>query len=313
MTPTNKMENRIDMSARVDERKWAVQLMARVWVILVITIVGAVAGGLFYLIYTTITNGDTKYQRCTDFYITFNEREYPNGMDYYNAYTWNQFIKDDRITDCALENLGGNLDKETVKQCVSSVMLGDYRVLTLSVVSTEPGYVDAITEAYKVALPNFAASIPEISSIELWSCDEMTELRENTRMPNAALLGGIVAFVLACIGFAIYYALDDRIYTQTDVKGYLKDITFIGYKTESLDKEYEANLKKVTDGKKVEIIIASSNLAPASKSCIIEIPMGKVRATQLLRRVDFLTTQECKICGVVITECDSKFLKRYYK
>lgn len=313
MIQTNNKDNKIDMSAKVDERKWIVQLISKVWMIILITVLGAVAAAVIYIVYTSIANGETKYQRNTDYYITFNEKEFPGGMDYYNAYTWGQFVVDDRIVDCAMENLAGDIDRETVKESVAAIMLGDYRLLTVSVTNTEPGYVDAITEAYKVALPNFESSIPEILTIEVWSCDEMTELKENTRTKNAAVLGAICGFVLACIGFSIYYALDDKIYTQTDVNGYLKDITFIGYKTDTYEKEYEANLKKVTDGEKVEVIIASSNLAPTSKSCIIEIPMGKIRATQLLRRVDFLNTQNCKICGIVITDCDNKFLKRYYK
>lgn len=313
MTQKSNKDNKIDMSARIDERKWVVQFISKLWVVLLMTLVGAIVGMLTYVVYTAVTNGETKYQQKTDYYITFNEQEYPNGMDYYNAYTWGQFVVDDRIIDCAMEQLAKDLDKETVKQCVTAIMPGDYRVLTVVVTSTEPGYVEAITEAYKVAMPVFSSSIPEIYSIELWSCEDMAELKENTKIPNAATLGALIALVLVCTGFALHYAFDDKIYTQADVKGYAEELTFIGYKANSYEKEYEANLKKIVGDVKVETIILSSNLAPTSKSCILEIPMGKIRATQLLRRVDFLKTQGCKICGVVITECDDKFLKRYYR
>ena len=313
MTPIDKKEFSDFLGTDADLQKWKLKLLSKLWFVALFTLVGALMGAVIYLAWCKIANGETKYQVATDYYITFNEQEYPNGMDYYNAYTWSEFIKDDHIVEPALESLPEEIDRDCLMSYVSTQMLGDYRLLTVLATGTEPGYAKAISQAYEQALVDFAGYIPEILSIEVWSEGEVTTINENTKLPNAAILGAVIGLVLSAIALALWCAFDDRIYTQADVAGYLPGVTFIGYSGDLFGAELEANLKKLDPEGKAERMSAASNLAAVGSRCILEIPMGGIKATQLVRRIDFLKTQECEIIGVIITRCDDKFLKRYYR
>ena len=142
-----------DFYARpIDLKRFWRQFRKRIWMVVAATVVGAVLGLLIYVLYSNVMSGNTVYQIRNDYYITFNHEEFPNGVDYYNAYTWDGILRDDPIVNKALEADSG-ITKAQILESVKGEILGDYRILTVVVTGTDKELVQKISDAYKVALP----------------------------------------------------------------------------------------------------------------------------------------------------------------
>ena len=61
------------MNESMDMRRFFLCLLKKAWIIVVVTVLCASLGAVIYNLYYEITDGKPKYQKCTDFYITFNE------------------------------------------------------------------------------------------------------------------------------------------------------------------------------------------------------------------------------------------------
>ena len=81
-------ENKVYMEQGMDLKRLVLVLGRKLWLMLAAVIAGAVLGGLTYKIVTNITNGEPEYRASADYYITFFE----DGVDYYNAYTWDGIL-----------------------------------------------------------------------------------------------------------------------------------------------------------------------------------------------------------------------------
>ena len=85
----------------------------KIWILVVAVLVGAVLGALGYKLVDAITDEGQYYRVSSDYYITFNEDE--NGVDYYNAYTWDSILRDDPVVDVVMEYLPEDINREEVK------------------------------------------------------------------------------------------------------------------------------------------------------------------------------------------------------
>lgn len=308
MTQTDKLKNEKFMNEKMNTKRFLLCLSGSIKYLFMAIIFGAVLAAVLYLAVTNIGK-ETEYEIANDYYIVFNEKEYPNGMDYYNAYTWNNFVTDDKIVDAALTKC--SLSKEEIRNSVSSLMLGDYRVLTVVVRNTDKEKVMAISEAYKYAMPEFANAVGELSSIELWSENPIGEVEKENHVANAGLLGAVIAMVIFGFVFAFKYAMDDSIRVGTD----LGRLEFLGYDLEAYKNDLEANIKKITEDKEVIYINDVTKDAGEdieTKYCIINAVFGKTCMTKLEYDLDLLKKKNIECLGVVIKDADEKFLNRYY-
>lgn len=299
------------MKESMDIRRFFLCILRRWWGILLIAVVGAIIGAMSYKIYFAITDGETKYQKSTDYYITFNLKDYPNGMDFYNAYTWGQFALDDKIVDYALEQTSGKVTKDEILSSVTIQMLSDYRVLTVVVTNTDKEKIDVINEAYKVSMPHFADEINELTKIELWSCNEITTINVHNLTKNAALAGLVLALIVASFVWAIYYCMDDRVYVENDWVKKNTQIPFLGYDCDKYKEDTDANIKAIIKSENVKMI---KDIKEASdcKEVIFQIPWGNKHFSAIEYDINVLNKQGIKVLGVVLTDCNSRYLKCYY-
>ena len=280
------------MNESMDMRRFFLCLFSRIWTMLLCILICALLGVVFYKAYFAITDGQERYQRSCDFYITFNEADHPNGMDYYNAYTWGQFLLDDKMIGHVMD-FGGNYTKEELKASVTSRMMSDYRVLTVIVTGTDTRKLESIYEAYKFAMPQFADDVDEITSIRVWSEDDMVKINDHTLELNAALLGGIIGLLISLTAWAVYYCMNDRIYTQADWCKRFPDIAFLGYDHELFDKE-------------------SENPAPQiDEEEILVLKWGE-HATAAQYLLNEKKNNGKHIKGIRLVDCNETFLRRYY-
>ncbi len=308
----NKPDNNF-MKESMDMRKFFLCIFRKWWAILLTVVIGAVIGVCAYKLYFAITDGDTKYQISSDYFISFNEKDFPNGLDFFNAYTWGQFALDDRIVDYCLDQLDGTVTKEEILASVTTDMPSDYRVLTVIVTGTDIDKITKINDGYKLAMPHFAGDVGELLSIELWSDNAIEVANIHNLTKNAAILGAIIALVLAGFAWAIFYCMDDRIYVEKDWEKISGDIPFLGYDCEPYKEDTDANAKALIKSDKVVWAAGIKEIADgAIDGLVLQIPWGKKHATAIEYDINVLKKQGVNVLGVVLTDCNKAFLKSYY-
>ena len=279
------------MNETIDMRRFFMCLKTKIWMIVLCTFVCALIGPVIYKAYYSITDGQDRYQRSCDFYITFNEADHPNGMDYYNAYTWGQFLLDDKMIEHVMD-FGGSYTEDDIKASVTSRMMSDYRVLTVIVSGTDTRKIEAIYEAYKFAMPQFAGDVDEITSIRVWSEDDLIKINDHTHAFNAAILGAILGLFVSTVVWSLYYCMDDRIYTQSDWCRRFKNVAFLGYDCDIFEKES----KEETDINDDEILV---------------LKWGE-HATAAEYLINEKKNSNIQVKGIKLVECDEAFLRKYY-
>ena len=234
----------------VDLRRLWRQFKKRFWIVLIAAAIGAVAGFGIYVLYSNIKSGNTVYRIRNDYYIYFNHEDFPNGVDYYNAYTWDGILRDDPIVNVALENASG-VTKQQILDSVTGEILGDYRILTVVVTGTDSALIQKISDAYKIALPAFADKMDMLSKIELWTDAEIEVYDAYTREGNAAFLGGLIGLLCSLFAVLLYAVFDDRIYTERDWIMRYPDIPYLGKRDTD---EYKVNREHLLedDGNYIE-------------------------------------------------------------
>ena len=291
------------LSERIDLRKLWTQFMHRIWIVIAATIVGAIIGVLAYTIYSNIKCGNAVYQISNDYYISFDYDNYPEGPDYFNAYTWDGFLRDDPIVNYALEELP-DVSKEQILNAVSAEIKGDYRVITVNVRGTDASLVQKISDAYKGALANFADNMDMLKSVDVWTDADIVEFDEYTREGNAAFLGGFIGFLIILFAVLINVVLDNRIYTERDWIYRYADIPYLG----SIDsEEYKVNRDYIIGSDAEATILHISDFQfdaelmtnlRASEAVILSLQAGMTDGDLIDKVVYTLKKQGINISGV---------------
>ncbi len=287
------------------KRIWR-QFVKKAWVIITVTIIGALIGLLAYEAYSYYKSGNTVYTIRNDYYIFLNYEDYENGPDYYNAYTWDGILRDDPIVDYALTLMPG-VTKEQVLESVSGEILGDYRLLTVIVKGTDPDLIQKISDAYKEALPHFASVIDMIDHIDVWTDSAMEVVDEYTRDVNAAILGGLIGLVISVFGLILYYVMDDGIYTERDWVSRYPDIPYLG---EAGSEEDRVNTEHILGDSEGMYVLSVSDFEfnkstfekmRASKGVIVNVKRGTDKG-EVIDKVIFTLKKQ----GVEIKGCRSQ-------
>lgn len=312
------LKNGTYMKQGMDLKRLILVLGRKLWMMLITVILGAILGGVTYKIVTNITNGEPQYRASADYYITFFE----DGVDYYNAYTWDSILRDDPIVDYALTLLPEDITKEMVKAAVSGEMLGDYRILTVHVDAETKEKADMIAKAYQESLWHFGQEIELLDEVALWSQEEAVVFEKNTKTGNAAFLGALIAFFLAGFVLLFYYVLEDAVYVEQDAESRF-GLPVYGLLTKGNDElqkqMFGDNLKFVFGDAGVETW--NGEIVPTAKECehfrnienlLINIPWGRNNCRQVERVIRQLEMQGIKIKGLMITEADDVFIRSYY-
>lgn len=312
------LKNEVYMKQGMDLKRLVLVLGRKLWLMLAAVIVGAGLGGITYKIVTNITNGEPEYRASADYYITF----FKDGVDYYNAYTWDGILRDDPIVDYALTLLPEEITKDMVKAAVTGEMLGDYRILTVHVNAESKEKADMIAKAYQESLWHFGQKIELLDEVALWSQEEAVPFEKNTKTANAAFLGALIAFFLASFALLFYYVLEDAVYVERDAKERF-GLPVYGLLTKGNDElqkqMFADNLKTVF--RDLEVETWNGEIIPTAEDCehlrkadnvLINIPWGRNNCRQAERVLRQLELQGVTVKGIMITEASDEFVKAYY-
>jgi capsular polysaccharide biosynthesis protein len=288
----------------IDLKRFWRQFRKRLWMIVAATVAGAVIGLVIYVIYSNVMSGNTVYRIRNDYNITFNHEEFPNGVDYYNAYTWDGILRDDPIVNKALEVQPG-LSKEQILDSVTGEILGDYRILTVVVTGTDQEVVQKISDAYKEALPAFADIVDMIKSIEIWKDADIEVYDAYTREPNAAFLGGLIGLLISLFAVLMYGIFDDGIYTERDWVINFPGIPYLGKRDTD---EYNVNRSHLLeyDGNYIELAseefrydLDEFDRMRKADGVILKLKPGRDKVETMDKVVYTLAKQDVKIVGVM--------------
>lgn len=288
----------------VDLKRICRQFIKKIWIVIAAIAVGAIIGILTYVIYSNVKSGNTVYRISNDYYITLNYEEYPNGVDYYNAYTWDGILRDDPVVNYALTLMPG-VTKQQILDSVTGEILGDYRLLTVIVTGTDKDLVKKISDAYKEALPHFATEIDMISKIEVWTDADMVVYDAYTRDANAALLGAIIGCVLSVFGLLLYYLIDDGFYSERDWVSRYPDIPYFGILG---TKEAEVNISHIlgtTEGyttlkiSDFDFNVDTFDSMRASKGVILDVREGRDKGEMTDKVIYTLKKQDIAVKGAI--------------
>ncbi len=297
------MTTNCDLRA-IDLRRFWRQFVKRAWMIVVAVLAGAIIGFAAYVIYSNVMSGNTVYRIRNDYYITFNHEEFPNGVDYYNAYTWDGILRDDPIVNVALSE-SPEVTKQQILDSVTGEILGDYRILTVVVTGTDKDMVQRISDAYKVALPAFAEKIDMLKEIELWTDAEIQVYDAYTREKNAAFLGGLIGLLISLFAVLLYGIFDDVIYTERDWVMNYPWIPFLGKRDTD---EYRANRSHILqyDGNYIELACDEFKFDTdefdrmrKADGVIIRIKTGSDRIERMDKVVYTLKKQDINVVGAM--------------
>lgn len=324
------------MERKIDYKKIWLLFWKKAWLVAAFVIVSAIIATGAYNVYRIVTSEGERYRVSSDYYITFNEDE--NGVDYYNAYTWDTILRDDPVVDAAMEYLSDSVSKDEVKAAVTGEMLGDYRILTVHVTSKDPQFAQTVAEAYTQGLAQFADKISMLDTIEVWSLSEVAPVIDENLTINAAILGAVLGFFLGIIFFMIYYVLDDSIYIEKDFTDRFA-VPFLGMvskgQSELCKQELAQNVAYLLKEEDYYLVFADGKKSPAdveelpvkeslslqgedletlrkSSGAILMIPWGRKNANMVEKTIAFLGKQDCAVKGAVIYDSDDSFLRKYY-
>lgn len=294
-------DNTRDLRA-VDLRRLWRQFQKRFWIVVVAALFGAVIGYAAYVVYSNVMSGNTVYRIRNDYYITFNHEEFPNGVDYYNAYTWDGILRDDPIVNVALTK-APEVSKDQILDSVTGEILGDYRILTVVVTGTDRDAVQEISDAYKVALPAFAEKIDMLKEIELWTDSEILVYDAYTREKNAAFLGGLIGLLVSLFAVLLYGIFDDVIYTERDWVMNYPWIPFLGKRDTD---EYRVNREHLLKEGGSYLELSKDEFSYDSKDIekmrnsdgvIIRLQPGKDKTEEMDKVVYTLKKQDINVVG----------------
>ncbi len=310
------------MQQGLDLRRLLLVILSRSWLVLLSLLAGALGGAVIYRLVTELVNGYPEYRATSDYYISFNLDEHGNAVDYYNAYTWDNILRDDPIVDYALGLLPVTVTKPQVEAAVTGEMLGDYRILTVHVTTESAELTTLIAESYHEALVHFGQMIDMLDHIEVWDRGETLELVKNTKTLNAAFLGGLLGALAGLFGLLLYYVLEDAVYVEQDVVSRF-GLPVYGLLTEKQESShmdlYRNNLlyaigQDAAETWNVEYLPEKEDFERLRKAraLLLVIPWGRSNIAQTRRLLEVLKLQDCKVDGFLILGAKDRFIRAYY-
>ena len=206
------------MREGIDSKALLVCFLRKMKYLLLTGVTGAILGSGLYLLITVIHNIDPVYEKETEFYVDFEDKNW-EAMHHYNDYTWNDVIATDLILGEVMKTLGEDFytSREEVKSMISARIYSDVRYLTVNVIGVTAAKVETVSNALSEALINFGISKSEFDSISLIENNPVQKHKVEYFSIRACLLSAILAMMFATFLWLIDFCVGDSFYTKQAV------------------------------------------------------------------------------------------------
>lgn len=307
----------------MDLRKYMLCLLEKLPFVMGALVGGALLGALVYTAVRTVPESEREYTAYAKVYLDFAADETGEVYQAYNGYTWNDLMAADPIMELTLANLSAEYTREEAEAAVKAEILSDIRLLTITVTTHRAERTDAILGAAVQALETYGGQAKEFIEIHAIRQTEAKLVVADSRMAQAVFVGAFLGLLISLIGFSLYFVMDDRILVAGDAEK-VTEVSFIGYDSEEemLKQDYEKNLaylrEKFGDIRICELDRAKSfseedlREMRGTGGVVLSLPFGAVHGSFAAYVIGQLKVQDCKLCGVAIRDCDTRFLCRYY-
>ena len=212
-----KMEvNEEYLNRGMDLKRLALYLQKKVWLVIMLAILGAVCGGIIYQVVRSVKM-PVEYKSVSKLYISFGSDENGEVYQYYNGYTWNDLLDADPILDIVMSVLPG-YERDEVREATTAEILSDIRLLTVTVRGDNEKFVREIRNAVESGLREYAKESKELVQIEVIRSGAPERVYWDDRTTAACVTGAVILGILALLGVGFGYALDESVYVQEDVE-----------------------------------------------------------------------------------------------
>lgn len=212
------MENKKEyMKKGMDLKRILLCFQRRLWLFIMLTVVGASLGGIIYQVVRAMRM-PVSFEAVSKLYISFGIDESGEIYQYYNGYTWNELLDTEPIVSRIMENLSEEYSKEEVIEATKAEILSDIRLLTVTVKGSEEKFVREIQEAAEAGLMSYARDSEELKRIEVIRSQQPKRIYWDNRTVTACVAGGSLFAVITLLVLAFSYVLDEAVYVQEDIE-----------------------------------------------------------------------------------------------
>lgn len=311
----------------MDEKRFALWFLNKTGIFIAAALAGALFAGGIYLLVRTLTAGPQQYRAEVMYSIVYDIHEddevLKDFVNEYNAYTWGDMMRSDRIMADVLQ-LVPDVDRSVIEASVSTEIVSDPQFLTAYFTTEDGDLSNRIAAAYNQAMPAFGKTMEDrgLTAIEVWKAVPAQPVETENQAANAAALGLVLGIIAGIVGLCLWHVTDDTLLLGADVKKCC-DLPMYGYRTRRLDIRWETLLNQnltrcgETTGfcevKLEDILSARADYEKLRKlPVLICAEWGTAKRSQLSFALDQLSMQGAEVSGIILEEADETFLRLYY-
>lgn len=311
----------------MDEKRFALWFINKTGIFIAAALAGALFAGGIYLLVRALTAGPEQYRAEVMYSIVYDIREddevLKEFVNEYNAYTWGDMMRSDRIMEEVLP-LVPDADRSVIEASVSTEIVSDPQFLTAYFTTEDSDLSNRIAAAYNQAMVTFGQTMQDrgLTAIEVWKAVPAQLVETENQVWNAVALGLVLGIFAGIVGLCIWYVTDDTLLLGADVKKCC-GLPMYGYRTRRLDIRWETLLNQnltrcgettgFCEAKLEDILSARADYEKLGKlPALICAEWGTAKRSQLAFAIDQLSMQGVTVSGVILEEADETFLRLYY-
>lgn len=157
----------------MDEKRFALCCIHKIWICLAAALAGAVFAAGIYLGVRQLTMGPKQYRSEVLYSIVYDIDEddevLKEFINEYNAYTWGDMMRSDRVMDTVLLQLP-DVERSVIEASISTEIASDPEFLTAYFTTGDAALSDRIAAAYNCAMTAFGQTMQGrgLTAIEVW-------------------------------------------------------------------------------------------------------------------------------------------------
>ena len=229
----------------MDLKRFFLCVRGKIWMVLA-ALAGALFAAALYAIVRQATMNPPEYRAQVLFSIGYDIQEddevLKEFINEYNAYTWGDMMKSDRVILPVMEAVP-EASRQEIEDSLSTEIASDPEFLTAFFTTDDEELSNRIAVAYIGAMAAFGETMQGrgLTGIEAWKTVPAVRVIPENRMLNAAWLGAILGLMAGALILAGWYVLDDSVLLESDLKERY-DLPVFGYRTKRPETRWEAAL-----------------------------------------------------------------------
>lgn len=305
-----------------DTRLFVLRCMRKWKIVLLMAVLGALLVGGGYYAKNVMLAGKLPYTVTNKYYVEYAvDPDAGDRYSYFEAYTFNDWMKSDVYVPGMLEKLSVSMTAEEFITYYQASLAADLRMPYLTVTYPDPDVAIEISDLLTEAMLDFASNQKEIDTIIRVDIAGPTLEMRDIRTARAIILGAVLGAFAAMVWIGIALVVDETIYVpETFTKRY--GIPMVGYVCADgeVSCDVASNLEYLfRDCKEIGEIDAANALAisdavqtlRAMDGNLLLIHAGDTVGKTVENILDLCNKQEIKVTAAILVDADDAFISGY--